>query len=122
MPKKSTKQTGNDGKSSAVMLMVGTRKGAFIYRLNRARGSLQVEGPHFLGNIVNHLVLDPRDRRTLLMATKTGHLGPTVFRSLDGGKSWMEAKEPPRFRKAAEGENGRSVDAVFWLSPGHASQ
>ncbi len=67
-------------------------------------------------------MLDPRDGRTLLAAAKTGHLGPTVFRSLDLGKSWEEAKQPPAFRKAKEGETGLVVNHVFWLTPGHASE
>ena len=41
------------------------------------------------------VVLDPRDRRTMLMAARTGHLGPTVFRSTDFGKTWKEATKPP---------------------------
>ena len=105
-----------------VTLLVGTRKGAFIFRAAAAQKKWQLEGPHLLGNIVNHLVADPRDGRTLLMAAKTGHLGPTVFRSQDGGRTWAEAKQPPAFRKAAEGENGRAVESVFWLSAAHASE
>jgi photosystem II stability/assembly factor-like uncharacterized protein len=107
---------------AAVTLLVGTRKGAFIYRGDSARKAWRLEGPHFLGNIVNHLVADPRDGRSLLMAAKTGHLGPTVFRSADGGYTWQEAAQPPAFRKAGEGEEGRTVESVFWLSPGHASE
>jgi photosystem II stability/assembly factor-like uncharacterized protein len=118
----SAKSSTRGGRGTAVTLLVGTRKGAFIYRSDASREKWDVNGPHFLGNVVNHLVLDPRDRRTLLMAAKTGHLGPTVFRSQDGGTSWIEASGPPKFRKVADGENGRSVDAVFWLSPGHVSQ
>ena len=105
-----------------VTLLVGTRKGAFIYRGDPGRKNWQVDGPHFLGSIVNHLVLDPRDRRTLLLAAKTGHLGPTVFRSTDRGRTWTEAKQPPAFKKAEAGETGRAVESVFWLSPGHASE
>jgi photosystem II stability/assembly factor-like uncharacterized protein len=112
----------DSGQTKPVTLLVGTRKGAFIYRSDAARKTWQLHGPCFLGNIVNHFVLDPRDGRTLLMAAKTGHLGPTVFRSLDGGGTWTEAKRPPAFRKVAEGEEGRSVDSVFWLSPAHASE
>lgn len=56
------------------------------------------------------------------MAARTGHLGPTVFRSLDGGETWKEASRPPAFRKAAEGEKGRVVDHVFWLTPGHSRE
>src|SRR6185436_19061687 len=105
-----------------VTLLVGTRKGAFIYRGDAARKNWRLEGPYYLGNIVNHFVADPRDGRTFLMAAKTGHLGPTVFRSLDGGKNWAEAKQPPVFKKASEGEEGRSVENVFWLSPGHSAE
>lgn len=79
---------------ASVTLLVGTRKGAFIFRSDAAQKSWQLDGPHFLGNIVNHLVADPRDVGTLLMAAKTGHLGPTVFRSQDGG-NWAEATQPP---------------------------
>ena len=105
-----------------VALLVGTRKGAFIYRGDAARKKWPLEGPYYLGNIVNHLVADPRDGCTLLMAAKTGHLGPSVFRSQDGGRTWTEAKQPPVFRKANEGEEARAVDSVFWLSPAHASE
>src|SRR5216683_1505598 len=68
------------------------------------------------------LVLDPRDGRTLLAAAKTGHLGPTIFRSTDRGRSWKEAARPPAFPKAPEGETGRVVDHTFWLTPGHPSE
>jgi photosystem II stability/assembly factor-like uncharacterized protein len=58
----------------------------------------------------------------LLVAAKTGHLGPTIFRSLDLGKTWAEAPRPPAFPKAREGEKGRVVDHVFWLEPGVAGE
>ena len=83
-----------------------------------ARKTWRADGPHFLGHIINHVVLDPRDGRTLLAAAKTGHLGPTVFRSTDLGRTWKEAARPPAFAKAANGEKGRTVDHTFWLTPG----
>jgi hypothetical protein len=76
----------------------------------------------FFGHMVHHMVLDPRDRRTLLTAARTGHLGPTLFRSTDFGRSWKEASKPPAFPKVPEGQKGRVVDHVFWLTPGHASE
>lgn len=57
-----------------------------MLRGNARRRDWKIEGPHFLGNEANHLVSDPRDRKTWLLAAKTGHLGPTVFRSTDGGR------------------------------------
>jgi len=106
----------------ATMLLVATKKGAFFLRSDRGRRRWRLDGPHFLGHVVHHVVLDNRDRRTMLLAAKTGHLGPTIFRSTDFGKSWKEATRPPAFRKAAEGEKGRVVDHSFWLTPGHASE
>jgi hypothetical protein len=105
-----------------MVLLIATRKGAWLYHGDAGRRAWRVDGPHFLGHIVSHLVLDPRDGRTLLAAAKTGHLGPTVFRSTDLGRSWKEAAQPPAFPKAAEGERRRAVDHTFWLTPGHASE
>jgi hypothetical protein len=107
--------------TSRLALLVCTRKGLWIVHADGARRAWRLEGPHFLGHELHHAVLDPRDGRTLLVAAKTGHLGPTVFRSDDLGRSWKEAARPPAFEKAPEGEKGLAVDHVFWLTPGHAS-
>jgi photosystem II stability/assembly factor-like uncharacterized protein len=107
---------------SGTLLLIATRKGAWIFHGDAARKTWRADGPHFLGQIVNHLVLDPRDGRTLLAATSTGHLGPTLHRSTDLGRTWREAERPPAFAKAPEGQAGRSVKHTFWLTPGHPSQ
>jgi photosystem II stability/assembly factor-like uncharacterized protein len=110
------------GKGPETLLLVATRKGAWLYRGDGARRSWRADGPHFLGHIVSHVMLDPRDGRTLLAAAKTGHLGPTLYRSTDFGKTWQESSRPPAFPKVPEGQKGRSVDHTFWLTPGHASE
>ena len=123
---KTTASKGSASPSGAatgpIALLVATRKGAFILKADRTRRAWKTVGPVFFGHIVHHMVLDPRDRRTLIVAARTGHLGPTVFRSTDFGKSWKEAAKPPAFPKAPEGEKGRVVDHTFWLTPGHASE
>ena len=121
-PTKGAKRAGRKAPAPRVLVLVATRKGAWLYHGDAARKNWRVDGPHFLGHIVNHLVLDPRDRRTLLAAAKTGHLGPTVFRSTDLGRSWKEAARPPAFAKAADGEKGRAVDHTFWLAPSNANE
>ena len=108
--------------TSRLALLICTRKGLWIAHADAARAAWRLEGPHFLGHELHHAVLDPRDRRTLLVAAKTGHLGPTVFRSGDFGRTWQEATQPPAFRKANEGERALAVHHVFWLTPGHASE
>lgn len=106
--------------SGDLALLIGTRKGLFVLRSDGDRTQWGLEGPHFLGHLIYHAVLDPRDSSTLLVAAKTGHLGPTLFRSNDLGKTWAESPLPPAFPKVAEGETGRAVDHVFWLTPGDA--
>lgn len=107
------------GDGSSLSLLIGTRKGAFILRSNAGRRIWTLSSDFFLGHIVHHLVQDPREPTVLLMAARTGHLGPTVFRSTDQGIHWTEARIPPAFPKAS---NDRAVDHVFWLTPGHVSE
>lgn len=104
----------------ALSLYLSTRKGIWIATSKGDRRSWSLSDPTFLGTQCHHLVLDPRDRRTLLCASRQWHLGPTVFRSDDGGKSWKEAASPPRF--PAGEARGRAVDHVFWLTPSNAAE
>ena len=108
-----------------VAVILGTRKGLWMLRSDAKRKKWAVEGPHFLGHIVHHAVLDPRDGKTLLVAARTGHLGPTMYRSRNFGKKWEELNTAlPKFAQGDSGPDGkpRVVDHVFWLEPGHASQ
>ena len=99
-------------------LLVATRKGLWQLSTDAARRSWRLTGPQFLGHIVHHCIADPRDGKTMLAAARTGHLGPTVFRSADRGRTWHEAKQPPAFREGS----GRVLDHTFWLTPGHAAR
>src|SRR3977135_666576 len=102
----------------ATTLLVATRKGLWTLASDAARRAWKLAGPDFLGHIVHHAIKDPRDGKTLLVAARTGHLGPTVFRSTDRGRTWKEAATPPAF----EPGSGRTVDHTFWLAPGHATE
>jgi len=112
------KSAGRSRPARGTTLLIGTRKGLWMLASDTARRAWKLAGPQFLGNIIHHAVADPRDGRTLLVAARTGHLGPTVFRSTDRGRTWKEATTPPAFRPGGT----RSVDHTFWLTPGHASQ
>src|ERR1700722_5584937 len=101
-------------KAKRNLVLVATRKGAWFFRGDALREDWSADGPHFLGHIIHHMVLDPRDGKTLLAAARTGHLGPTVFRFTDFGRSWKEATQPPAFPKAPEGKTGRTVKHTFW--------
>src|SRR5579862_802820 len=104
-------------------VLVATRKGAWILRGDSRRTAWRTDGPHHLGQIIHHMVLDPRDGRTVLAAASAGHLGPTLLRSSDLGRTWKEASRPPAFPKAPEGEKfARAVKHIFWLTPCHAQE
>ncbi len=122
---KSTKKTtarSARGSPARITLLVATRKGAWFFHSDARRKAWQADGPHFLGHSISHVQCDPRDGRTLLAAAKTGHLGPTIFRSTNFGRTWKEAQQPPAFANPAGSLPNRSVDHTFWLTPGHASE
>ena len=104
------------------VLIVATRKGIFFLQGSADRRNWQLDEPVFLGHIINHAVLDPRNGQTLMAAAVTGHLGPTIFRSEDAGRTWSEAIRPPAFDKAGPGQTPRVVSHTFWLTPGHPSE
>src|SRR5258706_10771754 len=106
----------------ASTLWIGTRKGLFSLRPDARRRAWRLAGPHMLGHIIHHVVQDPREPRRLVLAAKTGHLGPTVYTSIDRGRHWEEALTPPAFRKVAEEEKPRAVERVFWLTPGRSAE
>ena len=111
--------------------ILGTRKGAWA--LNSSNGEGRLSEAWFFGAQVHHVVQDPRGSGTLLAAVRTGHLGPTVYRSTDQGRSWKEAEKPPRFGAKEEyadspldaddrRRQGLTVDHVFYLAPAHPTQ
>jgi photosystem II stability/assembly factor-like uncharacterized protein len=113
--------------------LIGTRKGAWTAtRTGNGPGDWKIGEPWFFGCQVHHLIQDPRGSGTILAAVKTGHLGPTLYRSTDAGRTWKESERPPRFKTPEEyagsplpeddpRRKGRTVDHVFFLAPGHAS-
>jgi hypothetical protein len=53
-------------------IWVGTRKGLFALRSDARRRSWTLSGPQFLGHVMHHVVQDPREPKTALLAAKTG--------------------------------------------------
>ena len=124
-PSPSIRKAAVRGTASRIAILVATRKGAWFFHSDAKRKTWTADGPHFLGHSISHVQCDPRDGRTLLAAAKTGHLGPTIFRSTNLGRSWKEAQQPPAFAKPSDAAGslpGRSIDHSFWLTPGHASE
>ncbi len=105
-------------KKPIVLVMLGTRKGAFILQSDSRRRNWKMKGPYFEGSPVFHMAFDHRDGRTIYAAVNSGHFGPTVFRTKNFGKTWENAKNPPRF---AEG-SGLTVEHVWHIESGHPDE
>ncbi|MCA1693896.1 MAG: exo-alpha-sialidase, partial [Actinobacteria bacterium] len=73
---------------SAVRVLVGTRKGAFVLTSDGRRGLWDVSGPHFAGWEVYHLKGSPVDANRLYASQSSGWFGQMIQRSDDGGRTW----------------------------------
>jgi hypothetical protein len=72
---------------SAVRVLVGTRKGAFILTADAARKRWEVSGPHFAGWEIYHLKGSPADPGRVYASQSSDWFGQVVHRSNDGVKT-----------------------------------
>lgn len=100
-------------KSGKVLLLVGTKKGGFVYTSDHSRRNWKLEGHSQQGKEVPRMAYDGRTG-TLFSSLTYGHWGPTVVRSKDLGKTWKESKTPPKYPKGS----GLSVERVWEIEPG----
>ncbi len=73
---------------TAVRLLVGTRKGAFVLLSDGQRQKWEVHGPHFGGWEVYHIKGSPADPDRLYASQSNGWFGQLIQRSNDGGRTW----------------------------------
>lgn len=85
---------------SQVVVMVGTRKGGFIFSSDAQREKWTLSGPHFKGWAVMHMMADPRSGR-FHAALHHEAYGSSTHYSDDFGKTWTQAKIAPAFAAAA---------------------
>ena len=74
---------------TAVRVLVGTRKGAFVLTSDGRREQWNIEGPHFAGWEIYHLKGSPVNPNRLYASQSSGWFGQLIQRSDDGGKSWQ---------------------------------
>ena len=79
-----------------VLVLIGTRKGGFIFSSDPNRKDWTVSGPHFKGWTVMHMTIDPRDRR-IYAAVSHEVYGPAIHFTDDLGGTWTQAKGSPAF-------------------------
>jgi hypothetical protein len=96
-----------------VKVMVGTRKGGFIFTSDKERKKWDISDVLFKGWGMMHMILDPRDRRMHASLTHFVY-GPTTQYSDDLGKTWTQAATVPALtRPSKSGRPSGTVEEAF---------
>jgi photosystem II stability/assembly factor-like uncharacterized protein len=96
-----------------VLLLVGTKKGAFIVESGPDRKSWTVRGPTCEGYPIQDINVDPASG-VLYAGGGSEWYGPTVFRSEDRGQTWTQSSEGLTY-----GDDGPKITAVWSVTPAH---
>ncbi|MDX1540577.1 MAG: exo-alpha-sialidase [Geminicoccaceae bacterium] len=96
-----------------VILLLGTKKGAFLFESDVGRRSWTLRGPFCETWPINHVIADPASG-TIHAAGGDAWFGPAVWRSDDVGRSWSHSSEGLAY---AEGEE--PIKSVWSLASAH---
>lgn len=97
--------------ATRVVVLVGTKKGAFILESDAARRSWSLRGPFCEAWPVNHVIGEPASGR-IHAAGGNEWFGPAVWTSKDLGASWTHSSEG-----LAYGEGEPPIRSVWSLAP-----
>ncbi|MBI3941915.1 MAG: exo-alpha-sialidase [Chloroflexi bacterium] len=96
------------------LVLVGTRKGAFILRSDTSRQSWEIQGPFFDGWSVYHMACDPRDG-ALYAAANSDVYGSMIHKSMDGGRTWEALPAAPKYAA----DSPIPFKRIWHVEPGH---
>src|SRR5688572_6248354 len=75
---------------TAIRVLVGTRKGAFILTGDGKRKKWSVNGPLFAGWEIYHVKGSPADPDRIYASQTSSWFGQVIQRSSDGGRTWEQ--------------------------------
>src|SRR5207245_1908807 len=103
-------------KKGSVVVAVGTKKGGFLFHSSDRR-KWSVAGPFMVGNLVYHMILDPRDGRTVYGAAPVWSepWGPAVYRGR-AGETMKPTQTAPKFKEGSD----LAVTRIWHIEPGPA--
>jgi photosystem II stability/assembly factor-like uncharacterized protein len=101
---------------SKVVLLVGTKKGLFIFT-SEDRKRWERTPPSQTGREINHAAYDPRTARVYACANDAW-FGCQIAWSPDFGKTWETAAESPKFAESS----GLKLDRIWHIEPGRAGE
>jgi photosystem II stability/assembly factor-like uncharacterized protein len=97
--------------ATRVLILVGTRKGAFIAESDRARSAWRLRGPSCETWPMNHVIADPASG-AIYGGGGNAWFGPAVWQSTDLGATWTHSSAGLAY---AAGEE--PIKAVWSLAP-----
>jgi photosystem II stability/assembly factor-like uncharacterized protein len=98
-----------------ILLLVGTKKGAFILGSGPDRRTWSVQGPLCAGYPIHDISRDAATG-TLYAGGGSPWFGPTVFRSDDLGATWTQSSDGLGY-----GEDGPAITAVWNVTAAHGA-
>jgi photosystem II stability/assembly factor-like uncharacterized protein len=98
---------------SKVLLLVGTRKGAFILESDADRRDWRLRGPYCEGWPIYHVIHDAASGDMYAAAASEWH-GASVWRSNDLGETWEQSSEGLSY-----GEDGTRLSKISGLTAAH---
>src|SRR5256885_6296011 len=112
---------------SGVRVLVGTKKGAFVWTADGKREKWDVSGPHFAGWEMYHLKGSSVDPNRIYASQTSGWFGQLIQRSNDGGKTWevpggkiettpegMPKGQSNKFAYETSGPDGKPLTTHMW--------
>ncbi len=103
-----------------VLVLVGTTKGAFLFRSDSERKRWDWSGPHFPGLSVYALAFDRRGgRNRLLAAAQSMHWGATVHTSDNFGRKWTN---PKAANVKFPADSGVALKNIWQIVPGPTNE
>ena len=97
--------------ASKVLVLLGTKKGAFILKSDTLRRSWSLRGPFCETWPLNHVIADPTTA-TIYAAGGNEWFGPAVWKSTDLGATWTHSSEGLAYREGEE-----PINSAWSLAP-----
>lgn len=110
--------TTNGVRKGDVIVLVGTRKGAFILSGGVDRKTWRLSGPHCASGDIFHMVYDPRQGGTILAADNNPFWGNQVQISHDLGGTWNASEQDPKMSDGSD----LSVLRLWNIEPGREDE
>ena len=105
-------------KKGNVLVLVGTRKGAFIFSSSSDRAEWELSGPYWPGSDIFHVVYDGRGDGCMYVVENNPIFGAQIHISRDFGTTWTSPQKGPQIGSTS----GFNLNRLWQVTPGPEKQ